>query len=577
MFLKSLQILNKLGDVRIINFHQGLNLIVDDTPPNSEETGNNVGKTTLLRLIDYCMGMEAKSIYTTEANTVVNEEVKHYLTEAEVEIILTLVDSFEKDARQVTLRRNFLKYKKAIYEVNGEKVTANDYPTSVQKALWNITTTKPTFRQIISHNFRHDDLRLNQTLRTLHGTPTNVEYETLHLYLFGCNFEDGDRRQELDKKIKIDRVYKRRLEKEASKSALRSALSILENDIKELYVQKDELHLNPDFERDLDQLNSIKMELNAIATHKSTLQLRHSLIEEALDDLKSQNADIDMRQLSQIYQQASSVLGKLQHTFEELVSYHNEMLKRKAFFISKELPILDKELETVTEQMRELRSKEKELSSKLEKSVSYEALDLIIGQLNQKFQNKGNLEERISQIEEVEKKISINEALLAEIDKGLFSEKKQEMIQKQLDKFNAYYSKISRILYDESYAIQFESIPKDGKTYYKFTPFATDNFGSGKKQGEITCFDMAYIMFADEEGIPCLHFVLNDKKELVHDNQLIKIGKLANENPNIQYVASILRDKLPDEMNCSENIILTLSQHDRLLKLEAYKEQLLHS
>lgn len=574
MFLKSLQILNKFGKIRNIKFQRGLNLIVDDTPTDSEETGNNVGKTTLLRLIDYCMGMDAKHIYTSEAKTVVNEEVKKYLTDAEVEIVLTLVDSFDEDARRVVLRRNFLNYNKAIYEVNGQKVSKDDYVSSVQNALWGIVTTKPSFRQIISHNFRHDDLRLSQTLRTLHGTPTNIEYETLHLYLFGCNFDDGERRQELDKKIKTDKAYKRRLEKEASKSALRSTLSILDHDIAELNAQKELLHLNPDFEKDLDMLNAIKQELNAMGARKSSLQLRYSLIEEALSDLKAQNADIDMQQLSLIYQQASSVIGKLQHTFEDLVSYHNEMLKRKANFISAELPGLEKEIKQLTYSIQDLRVKEKSLSDKLKQSISYEALDSIIGQLNEKYQEKGNLEQRIKQIEEVEKILTDNESLLAEIDKGLFSSNKQEMIQAQLDKFNVYYSNISRRLYDESYAIKCEPQTYDGKTCYKFTPFATNNFGSGKKQGEITCFDVAYILFADEEDIPCLHFVLNDKKELMHDNQLIRIGKLVNETPNIQYVASILRDKLPEELNQEDNIIQTLSQHSRLFKIEEYKARL---
>jgi len=109
---------------------------------------------------------------------------------------------------------------------------------------------------------------------------------------------------------------------------------------------------------------------------------------------------------------------------------------------------------------------------------------------------------------------------------------------------------------------------RDGKPYYKFSPFATDNFSTGKKQGEITCFDMAYILFADDEQIPCLHFILNDKKELVHDNQLVRIGNLANEYDDIQYVASILRDKLPAEINDEKNIVLKLSQHSKLFKIE---------
>ena len=51
MFIKSLTISSGDGNViRDIKFHNGLNLIVDETPVVSgKETGNNVGKTTVLK------------------------------------------------------------------------------------------------------------------------------------------------------------------------------------------------------------------------------------------------------------------------------------------------------------------------------------------------------------------------------------------------------------------------------------------------------------------------------------------------------------------------------------------------
>lgn len=189
--------------------------------------------------------------------------------------------------------------------------------------------------------------------------------------------------------------------------------------------------------------------------------------------------------------------------------------------------------------------------------------------LNQKYQEKVALEQRIAQIEEVEKSTAANEEILRDIERGLFSDSKQDLIERQLDKFNRYYSIVSKLLYDESYAIEFtQERNRDGKLYYKFTPFATDYFSTGKKQVEITCFDMAYILFADEEGISCLHFILNDRKELVHDNQLVQIGVLANGRSEIQYVAAMLRDKLPAELNKEENIVLKLSQHSKLFRIE---------
>ena len=94
---------------------------------------------------------------------------------------------------------------------------------------------------------------------------------------------------------------------------------------------------------------------------------------------------------------------------------------------------------------------------------------------------------------------------------------------------------------------------------------------SGKKQGEILCFDLAYILFADSEKIPCLHFLLNDKKELMHDNQLLKVADFVKKN-DIQLVISILKDKLPEELVDKSNIVVELSQNDKLFRIEEFNK-----
>jgi uncharacterized protein YydD (DUF2326 family) len=82
MFIKRLAVSSVDGMLRDIEFGPGLNLIVDDTPESAQSTatGNNVGKTTVLRLIDYCLGAEAKPIYADPENPRnVYQLVKDYL------------------------------------------------------------------------------------------------------------------------------------------------------------------------------------------------------------------------------------------------------------------------------------------------------------------------------------------------------------------------------------------------------------------------------------------------------------------------------------------------------------------
>lgn len=291
------------------------------------------------------------------------------------------------------------------------------------------------------------------------------------------------------------------------------------------------------------------------------------MIIEAEEDLKSTRTSIDLQQLELIYKQATSYTSNIQKTFNELVIYHNQMLDEKIRFIKKELPSLIILIEQKKSELKKRLNEEKELSSRISKSDSFEELENLIIELNENFRKKGEYENTINQLEEVEKNIKDYDTQLNTIEAELFSDDFESVVKTQLSKFNKFFSSISKILYNEEYAVKHDIIyNKYNQRLYKFSSFNA-NLSSGKKQGEITCFDIAFTLFADSEQIPCLHFLLNDKKELVHDNQLVKIANLVNEK-NIQFVASILRDKLPKELDKEEFFIVKLSQNEKLFKIE---------
>lgn len=53
----------------------------------------------------------------------------------------------------------------------------------------------------------------------------------------------------------------------------------------------------------------------------------------------------------------------------------------------------------------------------------------------------------------------------------------------------------------------------------------------------------------------------------MHDNQLIKVSEFINSS-NIQLVASILKDKLPEELKNEDYFVVKLSPHDKLFRIE---------
>ncbi len=290
------------------------------------------------------------------------------------------------------------------------------------------------------------------------------------------------------------------------------------------------------------------------------------MISEAQREIQASESTIDLQQLQQIYQQATSLVSGIQKTFQELYDFHNRMVDSKIRFIVQDLPKIDAKLAVHRERLNRLLVEETKLSSVIIQSDSFNVLEQLIVELNAKYQKKGDYENTLRQLSTVESKLTELNKELAAIDNDLFSDEFTMRIKEQVNKFNRHFSSVSYELYGEKYALKPDTKTAKGRRLYEFTAFNL-NFSSGKKQGEISCFDIAYTLFADEENIPCMHFLLNDKKELMHGNQLLKIANLVNAK-GIQFVASILKDKLPVELNKDEYVILKLSQDDKLFRIE---------
>lgn len=569
MYLKSLLITNGNKLIREIKFHYGLNLIIDES--HNQITGNNVGKTTVLKLVDFCLGADKNNIYLDpETKRNVYKLVKDFLIEHKVLITLTLASSLDdENSEKIVIEKNFLSSKKDIIrKINGKQVLAEDFDTELCALIFpDHNENKPTFRQLISHNIRYKEESLNNTLKTLDKFTSDAEYETLYLFLFGCEFSRGNDKQEILSKLKQENTYKKRLEKSQTKTAYETALSLINDDISLLNERKRNFNLNENFESDLAKLNNIRYEINKLSSTIGKLNIRKELILEAESELKISKSNVDFKQLETIYNQAKHNINTIQKSFSDLVNFHNKMVDEKVKYITKELPSLKDLISQNFDSLKLLTTEEQNLIATISKGDCFEELEAIVGDLTELHRKKGEYESIIHQLTDVENNIKNYDDQLKHIEEDLFSETFEQIIKTQLNKFNKYFAAISNELYGEQYAIKYDIVTnKLGQKIYKFSSFNA-NMSSGKKQGEISCFDLAYTLFADEENMQCLHFLLNDKKELMDDKQLVKIADFAIRN-KIQFVASMLKDKLPPEINKENYFILKLSQNNKLFKIE---------
>lgn len=565
MFLKKLKIENKLGFIREILFHKGLNLIVDETIGKDETTtGNNVGKTTVLRLVDFCLGSGGKNIYQdSEFKEQENSTIKDFLISTEVLIVLTIVDDLDFPSESIIIKKNFLKRGNKIQEINGESIVNDkEFDSKLKELILSTNVEKPTFRQIVSKNIRDEKNKLANIVKVLNPYTKIEEYEALFLFWLGVNTDTHNQKELLGKEKTREENFQKRLIKEGELSLTEQQLELVNTKINELKEIKTKFNFNDKFEEQLEELNHLKLNLSKLSTELSRLNMRRELIFESKAELENERTNIDVNQIESLYKKASRLIPNLQVSFEETVKFHNDLLDEKIKYIEIELPSLTERLQSISKDISTFRKRERELSEFVSTSEYSDDYNKILIELNSFFEKKGNLQERRNiWITSNENLNRINEELEA-INSGINS--KDNIIQKRITLFNKHFTKVSNQLYGEEFLL---STRKCERGYDLIVTNIEGNPSTGKKKGQIAAFDFAYILFAEEIDLKFMHFIMHDQLENIHDNQLSTILIDLANSINCQFILPIVRDKIPSEIDIEEYIILRLSEKDKLFKI----------
>lgn len=568
MFLKSLTIEKNNLVVREIVFKKGLNLIVDETKGlDKKESGNSVGKTTVIRLVDFCLGGDGKNIYTdqefkTKSN---NSLIEKFLKTENVVITLKIIEDIDNvNSPEIIIRKNFVLGKEKIQEINGEQYINNkDFDAKLKELIFNSTDDKPTFRQIIAKNVRDEKNRLINTIQVLNSFATKDVYEALYLFWLGIDVDSIGDKQALQQQRKFEEKIQKRLRNSGALTQIVQSLEVVNRTIDSLEKRKNSLNADENFNSDFNNLSSVKSEVNRLTSEIGGLEMRKELILESKEELETDFVNIDTDQIKQIYSKTKRFIPDLQSTFEDALKFHSDMLREKISFITQELPEVENNLTALKNKLSSLLFKQKELSTKFNKTEGFESLQEIILELNKAFEKRGELSELKRLWDESNKQLSKVNDELDNINEKISS--KDDLINERIKEFNKYFSVLSYKLYGEQFVL---SPDKNDDVYELNISSIEGNVGTGKKKGQIAAFDFAYIQFADSLGIKCLHFLLHDQIENIHDNQISSILTDIVGGINCQYIVPVLRDKLPDDIDTSQYEILKLSQRDKLFRIE---------
>lgn len=204
MFLKNLTISNNDEIIRDIPFHKGINLIIDETKSeNKTDSGNSVGKTTVLRLIDFCLDGKGENIFKDPEFKDSNLKIENFLKENNIIITLTLVEDLDNEkSEKIIIQRNFLSRKNKIQKINNKSFTDTDFSNELKKLIFKTEVEQPTFKQLKSKNIRDEKNKLVNTIRVLpQNVITDVTYEALHLFWFGIDVDNSKDKLVRDKNL----------------------------------------------------------------------------------------------------------------------------------------------------------------------------------------------------------------------------------------------------------------------------------------------------------------------------------------------------------------------------------------
>lgn len=548
--------------IRDISFRKGLNLIINE---DKEDRWNNVGKTTVLRCIDYCLWSDGTSLYEDKEQKSNNMVVWSFLSDNDV--CFELHTEWRKN-EQFVFKRFFWNNSSSCI-INDEVFTLTEYREQLNNIFFSNNSWKPTFRMLIHKFIRDTDHTMANILRFWDSSTADKEYERIHLFLFG--FSDLETLngkiscvndiKKLDDKIKVFR----QTTGIKSDSELKQSIAIYDNKINQLTELIDKSQVYDGIEKIILELKDISNRASILRQNISALEIDISLNQKSKTKLIKELKTIDVNYIKSIYEQAEIFLPKIDKTFEEVIEFHEKTVKNRLNLIENSIDQHYKKLEVFKPEYHTLLTKQQELYKVVNNKDYNTELDVLKEKLNilnqEKWWLKNNLEIFQSLFRNLEDLKKRYDTIIKIYKESLLS------VETNLSIFNSYFSERSESIYGIPLIVFLE----ENNSVIKFkTKNSLGNDWTWEKKSQIAVFDFAYSKFLDEIDAIWPRFILHDNIEWKDPHHLKAIFNLANVFGG-QYIVPVLKDKLKTVLSDEEIEkfkVISLSVNDKFFRIE---------
>ena len=415
--------------IREIIFNEnGLSLIIDNTPEDIRESGNSVGKSTVIKIIDLCLGAKStKELYYDSDTKSENVEIKTFLSVNKVQAELILFD--EKQKEYIIRRDLFPKGKRYIFN---ESYNANEFTKKLKEIIFKLKEDKPTFRQLMPKFIRLDNMAEDRIIKYLPLMTTNDTYDLIYCFLFQIYDESLlNKRSEINDKISECQKTIQILEKSksiVSLSVLKQSLEMVNTDLDVLSEKRQKLSYMDTYREELDNKRKLTVKINEIQKNMQLLEFEIENIESSIRELSQEKKNVNFATLRAIYEEAKSYVPNLQKSYEDLVNFHNTMIQNRIDFIREQLLVKQKILTQYSEQLDDALTEKEKITVEVLDEGLLDEFNMLNKKIEELSLKKGEIQQSINLLEEQEQARLLFSKELNKIEEQMKSDGIEEKI-----------------------------------------------------------------------------------------------------------------------------------------------------
>lgn len=563
-----------------IYFSPGLNVVLSERTEleAGKKTVNGTGKTTLLKIIDFCLGAELGRL------------------ELPAELLAGWVFSLVMDIRGARLKVSRTIGDSDYVQLEGElegsgllqergdasaerRLKVKEWCDFLGQALFGYDgkakdSPKPTWRSLSRFFVRRSDdafSEKNGAFRPLSEFKT-AHIEVFNSYLLGLNWMLTARRRCLQDEIKHIKERRKRIQEDwGSEGKLKADLAVFKNKIASESEALANFKVHPQYARLEKDADDYTLRLHQNENRILFLQRK---LDNCRKSISQELAEADRLDVERMYKEAGIVLpDTVSRSIAAARAFADGVVRYRSDFLKGEVAEIERELARYNQENQELRDKRAELVAVLKTHGALEEYAKLGEQLTALQQRQSELHSRVTELEKAAGEIRAKEAESAEVKERLLADERSS--RESVDVAVQLFNRATEVLYEQQGRL-LVNLEDDGRYTFDIDIERDGSGGIGKMK--VFCYDITNVECWAERGM--MDFVLHDSAvfEGVDDRQIahaLEYAAQRGEDKNFQYICCINENSVPrqdfrEDFNFESHVRLKLSDRSvegRLLKL----------